>query len=88
VDFSELYAFPGHAKLDTEMILPFTGMLDLRPIVREYILLETPIKTLCKPDCKGLCPICGENMNHIACNHDDEPVDPRLIVLKDLLNKG
>ncbi|RJO65510.1 MAG: DUF177 domain-containing protein [Candidatus Omnitrophota bacterium] len=36
--------------------------------IREYIMLEYPIKTLCKPDCKGLCPQCGKNLNEGGCS--------------------
>ncbi|MEI7990417.1 MAG: DUF177 domain-containing protein [Chloroflexota bacterium] len=87
VDFSELYAFPGHTISDTDMILPPTGYLDIGPVVRDYVLLENPIKAVCKPDCKGLCPTCGENLNYTTCNHKDEPDDSRLAVLRSLLDK-
>jgi len=53
--------------------------------VREYMLLEVPLNPLCKPDCKGLCPICGGNLNEEVCNHDAEVLDPRLAALKMLL---
>jgi len=36
--------------------------------IREEILLNFPMKTLCSSDCKGLCPVCGENLNYIVCN--------------------
>jgi uncharacterized protein len=39
--------------------------------------LSLPVKTLCKPDCKGLCPRCGENRNSQACHCDEGPNDPR-----------
>jgi uncharacterized protein len=87
VDFSELYSFLDHVISETELVLPYSGTLDLRPIIREYVVLETPLRTLCKTDCKGLCPVCGENLNNTVCHHNEDPVDPRLSVLKDLLNK-
>jgi uncharacterized protein len=49
----------------------------LEDVLREQVLLTLPVKTLCKPDCKGLCPRCGENRNSRMCNCDEGPSDPR-----------
>lgn len=54
--------------------------------VREYILLELPTKFLCKPDCKGLCPQCGKNLNEGKCSCSARQVDPRLEILKKLID--
>ena len=54
---------------DVYILDPATGMLDLRPAVREHWLLNVPRFVLCSEDCKGLCPTCGENLNHAACGH-------------------
>ncbi len=61
--------------------------LDLERPVIESILLEIPIKPLCKEECKGLCPICGSdrNLNDCSCTHED--IDPRMMELKKLLEK-
>jgi len=87
IDFTELYAFARRSVTDAELILPEDGHIDLGPLVREYMLLEIPISPLCRPDCKGLCPVCGENLNESPHSHGDEEVDPRLAVLKKLLKK-
>jgi len=42
--------------------------IDLDPDIREEIILEYPIKPLCKTDCKGLCPKCGKNLNEGKCD--------------------
>jgi len=42
---------------------------------------------VCEPDCKGLCPNCGENLNETTCHHEEE-VDLRLNSLKELFKKG
>lgn len=42
--------------------------LDLTGDIREEIMLEYPLKPLCKPDCKGLCQICGKNLNEGGCD--------------------
>lgn len=87
IDFTELYAFSQRYVTDSGLLMPETGIIDLNPVLREYILLEIPISPLCRPDCKGLCPICGNNLNESTCNHDDDSVDPRLASLKKLLEK-
>jgi uncharacterized protein len=51
--------------------------LDLRDEVRSAILLSSPIKPLCGPDCKGLCPECGANLNESKCSCEARPADPR-----------
>ena len=84
-EFSELYAFASHARADTELIVPPTGIIDLSSLVREYLLLEMPINPICMADCKGLCPVCGEKLNKNDHIHVEEIEDPRLAVLKTLL---
>lgn len=54
----------------------------LEPIVREAILLAEPIAPLCRPDCPGLCGICGESLEAGPHEHDDPPLDPRLEALR------
>ena len=51
--------------------------LALEDVLREQVLLSLPVRTLCKPDCKGLCPRCGVNRNRQACSCDAGPGDPR-----------
>jgi len=84
-NFTELYAFSRRNVTESGLLVPDDGQIDLGPLLREYLLLEMPISPLCRPECKGLCPICGENLNTTTCNHEDEPTDPRLEVLKKLL---
>jgi uncharacterized protein len=55
----------------TEEDFKFTienNVIDVSSSVRENIIINLPIKPLCKPDCKGLCPVCGENLNEGDCN--------------------
>jgi len=58
--------------------------LSLEDVVREQVLLSLPGRTLCKPDCKGLCPRCGQNLNLASCNCADTVADPRWNALADL----
>jgi uncharacterized protein len=76
VEFSDLYAFTQASVTESGLILPENGKIDLAPIVRDEMLLAVPIKPLCRPNCKGLCPICGENQNETTCHHGDESTEP------------
>ena len=60
-------------------------LVDLGEALREYALLELPMQPLCKADCKGLCPICGADLNAGDCGCQSEEDDDRFAVLKDLL---
>ena len=78
--FEELYQFPSRQREETDLILPSDGYIDLAPLYREYFILEIPIKRLCRPDCKGLCIICGANLNEQPCEHhpDEEMVSDQV----------
>jgi uncharacterized protein len=84
VNFSELYAFNRKSITESGLILPEDGKIDLGPLLREFMFLEVPIKPLCRPDCKGLCPECGENLNDNICSHPSSTGDSRFDVLKAL----
>jgi uncharacterized protein len=65
------------------------GRLDLAEVMREQILLAVPLKSLCREDCRGLCPSCGTNLNLGSCGCAP-PVadeDPRLAPLRRLIPK-
>jgi uncharacterized protein len=87
INFTELYAFSTRSTSESGLILPDDGYIDLAPLVREYMLLEVPINPLCTPDCRGLCPICGESFTENHHAHDEESLDPRLARLKELLEE-
>lgn len=70
--FTELFAYKTKAVTDSGLLVPDNGDIDLAPLVREYLLLEVPIKPLCRPDCKGLCVICGADLNMESCEHQQE----------------
>jgi uncharacterized protein len=50
-------------------------------MVTEQLYLGLPLKPICSPDCRGLCPSCGANRNTDPCDCADEPIDPRLAPL-------
>lgn len=84
VPIEELYVYPPRP--DAEFTLSDDGIMDLAPLVREEIIIDTPMGILCKPDCAGLCPNCGENLNNGTCGCEREETDPRLAALKELRN--
>ena len=59
--------------------------IDLRHLVQEQFQLALPMKPLCRPDCRGLCVVCGGNRNTAPCGCVAEWEDPRLAGLKQLL---
>jgi uncharacterized protein len=64
--------------------------LDLGDVVREQIFLALPLKSLCREDCRGLCPTCGKNLNagDCGCPPPEGSEDPRLAPLKKLLDEN
>lgn len=59
----------------------------LEDILREQLLLEVPIKVVCREECKGLCPHCGQNLNLGSCDCVEESSDPRWDALRGLRDK-
>ncbi|MCL6598808.1 YceD family protein [Alicyclobacillus macrosporangiidus] len=60
--------------------------IELDPYIEQAINLELDVYPVCSEACKGLCPVCGANLNLGECGCDRRPVDPRLDVLKDLFS--
>jgi uncharacterized protein len=58
--------------------------IDLDPIILEQIVLQIPMRVVCREDCKGLCPRCGVNLNLANCDCSNKIFDERLSVLKNL----
>ena len=86
-DMTELYAFNDKSISDSGLIIPEDAQIDLEPLMREYALLEVPINPICRPDCKGLCPVCGQDLNIKDCGHHREFTGSTFTVLNELLKK-
>ncbi len=69
---------------ETEIGYYLKDSLLLEDVLREQVLLSLPVRTLCKPDCKGLCQRCGENRNSTACTCEVGLSDPRWEALSGL----
>jgi uncharacterized protein len=81
---AELFAYP--VPLDNEFSVNDTGILDLAPLVRDEVFIALSNGALCRPDCKGLCPHCGQNLNDATCDCESDAMDPRFAQLKELLD--
>jgi uncharacterized protein len=71
-------------KEEAEMGFYESGGLDLKDVLREFVLLALPMQRLCKEDCAGICPVCGQNRNKLACQCQSAAVDDRWAALKKL----
>lgn len=72
---------------DDENADVLTGnLLDTETLINNEIFMNLPDKVLCKPDCKGLCPKCGANLNERDCGCDTFVPDPRMAAIKDIFN--
>ncbi len=61
--------------------------LDLSAWARDAIALSLPDKILCRPDCAGLCPVCGRDQNREPHEHDEEATDPRWAGLAEIRDR-
>lgn len=79
---------PDGVEEDDIVSIPVTGesTFDIYPRVREALILEIPIKLLCREDCRGVCTKCGANLNEGECGCDRGTGDPRWGALKKFLN--
>jgi uncharacterized protein len=72
---------------DLDLDFYSNDQLDLTRIVETETSLALPMKSLCRSDCQGLCPVCGVNRNAVSCACASRPPDPRLAVLRDLATR-
>lgn len=62
--------------------------IDLGQLMREQFYLALPMKPLCAEDCKGLCPVCGKNLNREMCDCNRTWDDPRMAALRELRHRN
>lgn len=58
--------------------------LEVEQLLYNEILIGWPMKVLCSEDCKGICSVCGQNLNVGTCDCEDTSLDPRMSVIRDL----
>jgi uncharacterized protein len=84
----QMFHFGSGGLADSEEVIALPGdliELDLRQMQNEIVVLNHPLKMLCKEDCKGICPDCGADLNIEACRCGEAKVDPRWDELKKLI---
>lgn len=84
VDAREYHAAkPG---VDEELRSPYVseGTLELAAWARDAVALALPAQILCRPDCAGLCPVCGEDLNVEPHAHETADADPRWAALAEI----
>ena len=69
---------------DLEVDFYRADVLDVGELIRSETDLALPMKALCRPDCRGLCPVCGANKNVTECRCETRVTDPRLAPLEAL----
>lgn len=91
--FEVSFISPENAPEDKELQLQQSDLsadvlegdeLDLRELAREQILLSLPEQAFCREDCRGLCPVCGKDLNEGDCECENDEIDPRWAALKGL----
>lgn len=87
IDISTGASLPSGEDEDAATRIDAHHILDLSEVIRQDILLEMPPHPICRSNCAGLCPVCGQNLNDYPHEHIDEKIDPRLEILKQLLVK-
>lgn len=90
VEVTELFSDPARREPDDEPADPGYELLDdataidLSTLVRDALLVDLPVRVLCRPDCPGICPVCGST-GAVGCGHAEEAAaDPRWAALADL----
>ena len=86
LEVCELFAAPEAGPVDgAEDAYPVAGTtIDLEPMLRDALTLSLPLNPLCGADCKGLCPLCGCDLNRTSCGCVVEEKDPRWGALDEL----
>jgi uncharacterized protein len=90
VDIVELFAYPASVTDETteadEVHRIENDRVDLEPAVRDAVVLGLPWTPLCRPDCAGLCPTCGQRLDDLPSDHTHETIDPRWAALRALVD--
>jgi uncharacterized protein len=90
-EFVELFAYAESTTDETtdqdEVLRVQDDYIDLDPVVHDAVVLALPFTPLCRPDCGGLCPDCGEKLDDLPDGHTHDKIDPRWAGLNRLLDK-
>jgi len=85
-EIAEQYFFSPQGGVEEPVyLLTPDGTADITEPTRQQLWVSLPLQPLCRSECQGLCAQCGANLNHESCTCEQEIIDPRLAVLKELL---
>jgi len=87
VEISDHFVYPPASAAESEYSVGEGDAIDLAPLLREHAILVAPMHVLCRPDCRGLCSQCGQDLNDAQCDCEHSAIDPRLAALKNLLEE-
>lgn len=87
LDVEEIISLYGRSRPDVTYSLTEEGRFDATPLLREQTLVTIPMKSLCQPECQGICPQCGINLNLEACECVREEINPQFAALASLLSE-
>lgn len=90
IAFDRVVYAPDHVEAEDADTAPFMEgyQLDVETLMHHEILENWPAKILCREDCKGVCPVCGKNLNYGECGCDTFVPDPRMAVIKDIFERN
>jgi uncharacterized protein len=80
-------AYAGNREESDEISYIEDCTLDVDMLILDELYTVFPMKVLCKEDCKGICKVCGINLNKSACDCDQVVPDPRMAVFSDIFNQ-
>jgi uncharacterized protein len=66
-----------HEENDQAFKIDANHQMDLTEPVRQALIVELPMKPLCREDCAGICPVCGASRNEVQCGHEVQAEDAR-----------
>jgi uncharacterized protein len=90
ISFEEIYAQQYDVLTGTKLeapedpetfVIPANHIIDISEAVRQYSEMAAAMQPLCRPDCPGMCPECGQDLSMAACRCDRTPVDSRWAAL-------
>lgn len=90
VDVTELFTDPRRRDPDDEdepgyELIDDSTAIDLSTMVRDSLVVDLPVRVLCDEDCRGLCVVCGTDLNRADCGHRPDQIrDPRWAPLAEI----
>jgi len=89
IELDERFRLPPIQEEDKGEVYPIEAdhHIDLQPVLREAVIVSTPMRVLCRVNCAGLCPTCGQDLNEGPCDCLTDEIDPRMAALKALLEE-